>query len=77
MCGFINLQVHKSSADVKERVELYFHSPQYALSWRGAQLKKHRDNFALIFYLYDELIFGIRYLVLQTTECLMHTFAPN
>jgi hypothetical protein len=32
-----------SSAEVKEYVELYFHSPNTP-SWRGAQLK-HRDNF--------------------------------
>jgi hypothetical protein len=32
-----------SSAEVKEWVELYFHSPN-TLSWRGAQLK-HRDIF--------------------------------
>jgi hypothetical protein len=32
-----------SSAEVKECVELYFHSPNTP-SWRGAQLK-HRDNF--------------------------------
>jgi hypothetical protein len=34
-----------SSAEVKERVELYFHSPNTP-SWRSAQLK-HRDNFTL------------------------------
>jgi hypothetical protein len=34
-----------SGADVKEWVELYFHSPNTP-SWRGAQLK-HRDNFTL------------------------------
>jgi hypothetical protein len=34
-----------SSAEVKECVELYNHSPNTP-SWRGAQLKKqHRDNF--------------------------------
>jgi hypothetical protein len=32
-----------SSAEVKEWVELYLHSPNMP-SWRGAQLK-HRDNF--------------------------------
>jgi hypothetical protein len=32
-----------SSAEVKECVELYLHSPNTP-SWRGAQLK-HRDNF--------------------------------
>jgi tryptophan synthase alpha subunit len=36
-----------SSAEVKEWVELYIHSPTTP-SWRGAQLK-HRDNFT--FYL--------------------------
>jgi hypothetical protein len=39
-----------SSADVKECVELYLHSPN-TLSWRGAQLK-HRDNFTFYLYLY-------------------------
>jgi hypothetical protein len=32
-----------SSAEVKECVELYFHTPNTS-SWRGARLK-HRDNF--------------------------------
>jgi hypothetical protein len=32
-----------SSAEIKECVELYLHSPSTS-SWRGAQLK-HRDNF--------------------------------
>jgi hypothetical protein len=36
---------HPSSAEVKEWVELYPHSPS-TLSWRAAQLK-HRDNFIL------------------------------
>jgi hypothetical protein len=36
-----------SSAEVKERVELYRHSPNKP-SWRGAQLK-HRNNFTLAF----------------------------
>jgi hypothetical protein len=31
-----------SSAEVKECVELYLHSPNM-LSWHGAELKKHRD----------------------------------
>jgi hypothetical protein len=36
-----------SSAEVKEWVELYLHSPDTP-SWRGAQLKrKHRDNFLI------------------------------
>jgi hypothetical protein len=38
-----------SSAEVKEWVELYFHSPNTP-SWRGAQLN-HRDNFTFTFYL--------------------------
>jgi hypothetical protein len=37
-----------SSAEVKERVELYLHSPNTA-SWRGAYLK-HRDYFIFTFY---------------------------
>jgi len=37
-----------SSAEVKECVELYLHSPNTP-SWRGAQLK-HRDNFTFTFY---------------------------
>jgi hypothetical protein len=37
-----------SSAEVKECVELYIHSPN--TSWRGAQLK-HRDNFTFTFTL--------------------------
>jgi hypothetical protein len=36
-----------SSVEVEVRVELYFHSPNTP-SWRGAQLKKHRDYFTLI-----------------------------
>jgi hypothetical protein len=39
---------HPSSAEVKERVELYLHSPNTP-SWRGAQLQ-HRDNFAFFTY---------------------------
>jgi hypothetical protein len=35
------------SADVKERVALYLHSPSTP-SWRGAQEKKHRGNFTFI-----------------------------
>jgi hypothetical protein len=33
-----------SSAEVKERVELYLHSPSTP-SWRDAHLKKYRENF--------------------------------
>jgi hypothetical protein len=39
--------LHPSSAEVKEWVELYIHSPNTP-SWRGAQLK-HRDNFIFTF----------------------------
>jgi hypothetical protein len=50
-----------SSAEVRECVELYLHSPDKP-SWRGAQLKKkHRDNFtftfAFSFYAYLSLQF--------------------
>jgi hypothetical protein len=38
-----------SSAEVKEWVELYLHSPNTS-SWRGAQLGEHRDNFTFTFY---------------------------
>jgi hypothetical protein len=41
-------QSPQSSAEVKECVELYLHSPS-TLSWRGAQLKKYRDNFTFTF----------------------------
>jgi hypothetical protein len=41
-----------SSAEVKECVELYLHSPNTP-SWRGAQLK-HRDNFTFTLT-YDDL----------------------
>jgi hypothetical protein len=37
-----------SNAEVKEWVELYLHSPNKP-SWRGALLKKHRDNFTFTF----------------------------
>jgi hypothetical protein len=37
-----------SSAEVKERVELYLHSPN-ASSWRGSQVGEHRDNFTFTF----------------------------
>jgi hypothetical protein len=39
-----------TSAEVKEWVELYLHSPNTP-SWRGAQLK-HKDNFTLYIYIY-------------------------
>jgi hypothetical protein len=35
-------------------MELYLHSPNMP-SWRGAQLKKHKDNFTFTFYLYIHL----------------------
>jgi hypothetical protein len=38
-----------SSAEVKEWVEQYFHSP-YTRPWHGAQLK-HRDNLTCTFYI--------------------------
>jgi hypothetical protein len=37
-----------SSAEIKKCVELYLHSPNTP-SLRGAQLKKHRDNFTFTF----------------------------
>jgi hypothetical protein len=37
-----------SFAEVKECVELYLQSPNTP-SWRGAQLKKHTDNFTFSF----------------------------
>jgi hypothetical protein len=36
-----------SSAEVKECLELFLHSPNTP-SWRGAQLGEHRDNFTFI-----------------------------
>jgi hypothetical protein len=39
---------HPSSAEVKECVEIYLHSPNMP-SWRGARLEKHRDNFTFTF----------------------------
>jgi hypothetical protein len=58
--GFLSLRVKEkgreadysppSSAEVKERVELYLHSPNTP-SWHGAQLK-HRGNFTVFPYLY-------------------------
>jgi hypothetical protein len=38
-----------SSAELKECVELYLHSPNTP-SWRGSKLKKHRDNFTFTFF---------------------------
>jgi hypothetical protein len=40
-----------SSTEVKECVGLYLHSSNTP-SWRGDQLKKHRDNFTCYLYLY-------------------------
>jgi hypothetical protein len=43
-----------SSADVKECVELYLHSPNTP-SWRGTQLK-HGDNFTVYLHLYVSVV---------------------
>jgi hypothetical protein len=40
-----------TSAEVKECVELYLHSPNTP-SWHGAQLKKHRDPVGLGIFLF-------------------------
>jgi hypothetical protein len=40
-----------SSAEVKEWVELYLHSPSTP-SWRGAQLGRAQGQLLLYFYLY-------------------------
>jgi hypothetical protein len=50
-----------SSAEVKERVELYLHSPSTP-SWRGAQLK-YRDNFT----------FNLPYIRKLLKSCSSHT----
>jgi hypothetical protein len=47
---------HPSNAEVKECMELCHHSPNTP-SWRGAQLKKHGDNFT--FYLYFTFTFQV------------------
>jgi hypothetical protein len=47
-----------SSAEVKELVELYLHSPDTP-SWRGAQLK-HRDNFGKIIIMITLLPSGVK-----------------
>jgi hypothetical protein len=39
-----------SSVEVKERVELYLHSPNMH-SWRGAQFGEHRDCFTLLYFI--------------------------
>jgi hypothetical protein len=44
---------YPSSADVKEWVELYLHSPSTP-SWRGAQLKKALGQLYLYRYIYKE-----------------------
>jgi hypothetical protein len=44
-----------TSAEVKELVELYIHSPDTP-SWRGAQLK-HRDNFTFAFTFSGRILF--------------------
>jgi hypothetical protein len=38
-----------SSAEVKECMEFFLHSPN-TLSWRGAQLKNHRDKFIYLLF---------------------------
>jgi hypothetical protein len=63
-----------SSAEVKEWVELYLHSPNTA-TWRGAQLK-HRNNFTLPSYfnimnLFDNVLFHI------TTTCSFHVISDT
>jgi hypothetical protein len=55
-----------SSAEVKECVELYLHSPNTP-SWRDAHLKMHRDNFNFYLYICQLKIpsgFIMRYLLL-------------
>jgi hypothetical protein len=42
-----------SSAEVKEYVELYLHSPNMP-SWNGVQLK-HRDNFTFTFIMFGHM----------------------
>jgi hypothetical protein len=44
-----------SSAEFKEWVELYFHSPNTP-SWRGAQLGEHSDNFTFTFIFASVLV---------------------
>jgi hypothetical protein len=39
-----------SNAEIKEWVEMYIHSSNTP-SWRGDQLKMHRDNFILLLLL--------------------------
>jgi hypothetical protein len=47
----LNMNSPPSSAEVKECVELYLHSPNTP-SWRGAQLKiSHRDNFTFTLFI--------------------------
>jgi hypothetical protein len=52
---------HPSSAEVRECVTLYLHSPNTP-SWRGAQLK-HRDNFTFTSYLYIILTARVRFFI--------------
>jgi hypothetical protein len=72
-----------STAEVKEWVELYLHSPNM-LSWHGAQLK-HRDNFTFTFiyvnisltvqssissYMSEEFDFSHPYIILiSSSQC--------
>jgi hypothetical protein len=57
-----------SSAEVKEWVDLYFHSPNTS-SWRDAQLK-HRDNFT--FYMYRISQIGPTHILKSVTESLTY-----
>jgi hypothetical protein len=50
-----------SSAEVKEWLELYLHSPNTP-SWRGAHLK-HRDNFTFTFFNYGVYFMTPNFLV--------------
>jgi hypothetical protein len=44
-----------SSAEIKECVELYLHSPNTP-SWHGAQLREHRDNFT---FTLNSVVWGV------------------
>jgi hypothetical protein len=58
-----------SSAEVKEWVELYFHS-HYTPSWRGAQLGEHRDNFTFTFiFIFALFFFSSVSFLLQVVTC--------
>jgi hypothetical protein len=63
-----------SSAEVKEWVEPYLHSPN-SPSWRGAQLK-HRDNFTFTFTCSMQLVnkFTLLHLPASSYCTLLHLF---